>query len=246
DADFAPHRHIAASAGFRAVQSTPLFSRSGEFLGMLSTHFRRPHRPPLRDLRFTDLYARHAAEIIERERLETARRQVEQVLNMTQVELARVSRLTTMGELTASIAHEVNQPLAAITNNSSACLRLLADRNLTPEVLRRALDQIVADSTRASSVISRIRTFLLKAPAEKIQLDINEVIQEVLALAGRELYENRVLVERQLTKPLPLVLGDRVQLQQVLLNLVMNGIEAMTTVTDRPKLLRVQSQIYES
>lgn len=246
DADFAPHRHIAASAGFRAVQSTPLFSRSGEFLGMISTHFRRPHRPPLHDLRFTDLYARHAAEIIERKRLETARRQVEQVLHITQVELARVSRLATMGELTASIAHEVNQPLAAIANNSNACLRLLTDRNLTPEILRRVLEQIVADSTRASAVIARIRTFLLKAPAEKSQLDINEVIQEVLALVGRELYENRVLLERQLTKALPLVLGDRVQLQQVLLNLIMNGIEAMATVTDRPKLLRVQSQIYES
>jgi PAS domain S-box-containing protein len=246
DADFAPHRHIAASAGFRAVQSTPLFSLSGEFLGMISTHFRRPHCPPLRDLRFTDLYARHAAEIIERKRLETARRQVEQVLHITQVELARVSRLATMGELTASIAHEVNQPLAAITNNSNACLRLLADRNLTPEILRRVLDQIVADSTRASAVIARIRKFLLKAPAEKSQLDINEVIQEVLALAGRELYENRVLLERQLTKALPFVLGDRVQLQQVLLNLIMNGIEAMATVADRPKLLRVQSQIYES
>jgi len=86
----------------------------------------------------------------------------------------------------------------------------------------------------------------LKAHTEKSQLDINEVIHEVLALAGREFYENRVLLERQLTKALPLVLGDRVQLQQVLLNLIMNGIEAMTTVTDRPKLLRVQSRIYES
>jgi PAS domain S-box-containing protein len=246
DPEYAPHRQIAASAGFRAVQSTPLFSRSGEFLGILSTHFRQPQRPPLRDLHFTDLYARHAAQIIESKRLEASRRQVEQVLLMTQVELARVSRLTAMGELAASIAHEVNDPLGAVTNNSSACLRLLAAGTLEPEVLRRTLENIVADATRASAIIARIRGFIKKAPAEKNKLDMNEVIQEGLALTSRELHENRVMLELQLTKPLPLVQGDRVQLQQVLLNLIMNGIEAMTTVTNRLKLLQVQSRIDES
>jgi PAS domain S-box-containing protein len=173
-------------------------------------------------------------------------KEAQQALQMTQVELARVSRLTTMGELAASIAHEVNQPLTAVTNNGNACLRLLAARNLEPEVLRRALEEIVADGTRASSVIGRIRGFIKKTPAEKNELPINEVIEEVLALAGRELYENRILLERQLTKALPLVLADRVQLQQVLLNLIMNGIEAMTAVTHRPRLLGVQSRIDES
>ena len=176
----------------------------------------------------------------------TARKEAQHALQRTQVELARVSRLTTMGELAASIAHEVNQPLTAVTNTSNACLRLLADRNLEPAVLRRALEAIVADGTRASAVIARLRAFIMKAPAEKSALDINEVIQEVLALTGRELDENRVLLKRQLTKALPLVLGDRVQLQQVLLNLIMNGIEAMTAVANRPRLLWVQSRIAES
>ena len=174
------------------------------------------------------------------------RKQAEELrasLHATQMELARVSRLTTMGELAASIAHEVNQPLTAVTNNANACLRLLARHNLEPEVLRRALEEIVADGTRASSVIARIRAFIKKAPAEKSELDINEVIQEVLALARRELSENRVLLEPQLTKALPPVLADRVQLEQVLLNLIMNGIDAMSTVTDRPRLLWVQSGI---
>jgi C4-dicarboxylate-specific signal transduction histidine kinase len=197
-------------------------------------------------LRFTDLYARHAAEILEWRRLEAARSKIEEQYRAVQEELERVSRLTTMGELAASIAHEVNQPLAAITNNSNGCLRLLAEHNLEPEVLRQALEEIVSDATRASAVIARIRAFIKKAPAEKNRLDINEVIQEVLALIGHELYENRVLLERQLKTALPLVLGDRVQLQQVVLNLIVNAIEAMTLVTDRARLLRVETRVDES
>jgi len=177
------------------------------------------------------------------------RKQAEELrasLHQTQGELARIARLTTMGELTASIAHEVNQPLTAITNNSSACLRLLANKNLDPEVLRQALEEIVADGNRASAVIARIRGFIKKAPAEKSELDVNEVIQEVLALVGPELQKSRVSVKCELKKALPFVLADRVQLQQVLLNLVVNGIEAMTAVTERPRELVVQSQIEES
>jgi C4-dicarboxylate-specific signal transduction histidine kinase len=151
-----------------------------------------------------------------------------------------------MGELTASIAHEVNQPLTAVINNGSACLRLLANRNLEPDVLRRALEEIVADGTRASAVLARIRAFIKKEQAEKNPLDINEVIQEVLVLASRELYDNQVLVDYQLTANLPFVSADRVELQQVLLNLIMNGIEALIPVTDRPRLLWVQSRIDES
>ncbi len=185
-------------------------------------------------------------DISERKQAEDQLRASERNLQMTQAELARVSRLTTMGELAASIAHEVNQPLTAVINNGSACLRLLANNNLEPEVLRRALEGIIADGTRASTVLARIRAFIKKEPAEKSELDINEVIQEVLVLAGRELYENQVLSRHQLKTDLPSVLADRVQLQQVLLNLIMNGIEAMAAVTDRPRLLGVQSRIDES
>jgi PAS domain S-box-containing protein len=170
----------------------------------------------------------------------------QQALQAAQAELAHASRVTTMGELAASIAHEVNQPLTAITNNSSACLRLLAQHNLSSEVLRRALEDIVADSTRASAVIAQIRGFIKKAPAEKNELDLNELIREVLALTVRELSENRVVLECELTKAIPTVLGDRVQLQQVLLNLIINGIEAMTGVTGRPRSLLVQSWVDQS
>ena len=171
------------------------------------------------------------------------RRDVEQALQTAQAELGRVSRLTIMGELAASIAHEVNQPLTAVINNSNACLRLLAAGNLQPDVLRRVLEEIVADGTRASAVITRIRAFIKNAPTDKSALDMNEVIEEVLALAGRELLESRVLVERQLAGDLPLVQADRVQLQQVMLNLIMNGIEAMDNRTDQPRALWVESRV---
>lgn len=176
----------------------------------------------------------------------TERRQSEEALDKSRSELAQMSRRTTMGEMAATIAHEVNQPLTAVTNNANACLRLLANRSLDPDVLRRALEEIVADGTRASAVLDRIRAFIKKAPVEKIALDINDVIQEVLVLTGRELEEHQVSIDRQLTPGLPLVLADRVQLQQVLLNLIKNGIEAMTPVANRPRLLCVQSRIDKS
>jgi PAS domain S-box-containing protein len=185
-------------------------------------------------------------DLTEQKRAQEKLQETQQSLYTTQVELARISRLTAMGELTASIAHEVTQPLTAITNNGNACLRLLAKHNLDPAVLHEVLEEIVADSTRASAVISRIRGFIKKAPAEKSPLNINEVIQEVLDLAAHEIQKNKIVVERQLPPSSTLVFADRVQLQQVLLNLIMNGIEAMTAVTDHPRVLRVQSGIDDS
>jgi PAS domain S-box-containing protein len=173
----------------------------------------------------------------------TERRQAEEALDKSRSELAQMSKLTNMGEMAASIAHEVNQPLTAVTNNGNACLRLLANHKLEPEVLRRVLEEIVADGTRASAVIARIRAFLKKKPAEMSEVNLNEVIHETVALASRELLENRVRIEYQLTQPLPLVLADRVQIQQVLLNLIMNAIEAMAAVDDQPRLIHVDSRI---
>jgi PAS domain S-box-containing protein len=173
-------------------------------------------------------------------------KRAEEALNKARSELAHVSRVTSLSVLTASIAHEINQPLTAVVNNGSACLRLLATRNLEPEVLRGALQGIVADATRASEVLARIRAFIKKEPTEMSELDINEVIREVLVLAGREIYETQVLLDPQLTPDLPFVSGDRVQLQQVLLNLIMNGIEAMAEEPTRSRLLGVRSRIDES
>ena len=185
-------------------------------------------------------------DISERKQAEVQLRASERNLQTLHAELARVSRLTTMGELAASIAHEVNQPLTAVINNGSACLRLLANRNLEPDVLRRALEGIVADGTRASAVLARIRAFIRKEPTGKNPVNMNEVIQEVLVLAGSELHEHKILVDHQLQTDLPPVSADRVQLQQVVLNLIMNGIEASIAVTNRPRVLWVNSRIDES
>ena len=308
DPGFTRHRQIAASAGFRAVQSTPLFSRTGEPLGMISTHFRHPHRPSEHELRFTDLYARQAAEMIERKQAEqalresedhfrslvdgvkeyaifmldpdgrvmtwnhgaerikgyraqeilgqhfsrfyeqediqggkpeqglkvaaaagqfenegwrvrkdgsrfwanvvitalkdetgklkgfakltrdmTERKQAEEALRGMQAELTHAARVMSMGELTASIAHEINQPLTAVVTNANACSRLLAGESPDLAEVREAVVDIAAAGTRASEVIARVRALVQKAAPEKRWLDLKEVLHEILALTRSEL-----------------------------------------------------------
>jgi signal transduction histidine kinase len=147
-----------------------------------------------------------------------------------------------MGELTTSIAHEVNQPLAGIVTNASACLRWLAGDAPNLEEARAAAQRIIRDGNRASEVVARVRALATKADTEKQPLDLNDAVQEVLALTQTEVLRNAVLLRRELAGDLPHVLGDRVQLQQVVLNLVMNGIEAMSTVRDRPRVLTISTQ----
>jgi PAS domain S-box-containing protein len=242
DSEFAPHRHIAASAGFRAVQSTPLSNQRGDFLGILSTHFRQPHRPSPRDLRLTDLYARHAAEIIDRKRLDEARRQAEQALHLTQAELARVSRLTTMGALAAAIAHEVNQPLSGIITNASTCLRMLSADSPNVAGACETARRTIRDGNRASEVITRLRALFRKEDLTLASLDLNEVTREVIALSLSDLQRNRVALQSELADDLPTITGDRIQLQQVILNLLRNASDAMVGVNDRPRQLLIRTE----
>jgi PAS domain S-box-containing protein len=365
DPDFEPHREIAASAGFRAVQSTPLFNRSGEPLGMISTHFRQPHRPSGHDLRFTDLYARLAAELIERQRAEealgaseerfrryfelgligmamtsptkgilevndelcvmlgyersellkktwaemtyqddlaadvtqcdrvtageidgytldkrwirkdgrvidtimsakclrradgsvdyfvglvqdiTERKRSEEALRAAQAQLAHMARVTTMGELTSSIAHEVNQPLAAVVTNGDACLRWLGNDPPNLDKARLSVAGIIKEGNRAGEIIQRVRALAKKTSPQRTVMGVNEAIEEVIDLVGAELARHQVLLLKELMSDLPTVFGDRVQLQQVILNLIANGIEAMEPVTDRPRELSIGSRATE-
>ena len=164
-----------------------------------------------------------------------------EALREAQAELAHVTRVTTLGELTASIAHEVNQPLAAAVANAEACLRWL-DRD-TPDLTaaRRSVEWVINDSCRASEVIRRVRALAKKSDIETVPLEVNDVVSEVIALLSRELVSHRVSLRTELAPALPTILGDRVQLQQVIINLVMNGIEAMQPITDRPRELVIRS-----
>jgi PAS domain S-box-containing protein len=193
----------------------PLFDGEGQFLGYRGTG--------------TDITASIRADNAER------------ALREAQSELAHVTRVTTLGELTASIAHEVNQPLAAVIANAEACLRWL-DRE-TPDLAaaRRSAEWVISDGIRASEVVRRIRALANKGDMEKMPLDLNDVVREVIVLVQRELSNHRVSLRTEFAPALPAVQADRVQLQQVIINLVMNGIEAMQTVTDRPRELIIRS-----
>ena len=169
------------------------------------------------------------------------RKRTEAALQEAEANLARVTRVVALGELAATIAHEVNQPLAAIVTNGNFCLRELAGGRQNVEKLREAIAEIVNDGTRASAVISRIRAQLIKGAPEGAALNINEVIQDVAGLLRNELTRNRVSLSTDLATDLPRLFGDRVQLQQVLINLIMNGIDAMRTLNDPPRELLIKS-----
>jgi two-component system sensor kinase FixL len=168
-----------------------------------------------------------------------------EALQQAQAELAHVTRLTTLGELTASIAHEVNQPLAAIVGDANASLNWLATPNPDLGSVREALDAIVKDGHRAAEVIQRIRQLATKTGPQKAQVDVNDVIRDVVPLVGTQVRRHEVTLRIDLTPtPLP-VLADRVQLQQVLINFVINGLEAMEAVDDRPRELVIRSRPHD-
>jgi PAS domain S-box-containing protein len=169
--------------------------------------------------------------------------QAEEALHKTQAELAHVARVMTLGELTASIAHEVNQPLAAIVTNGEVCLQWL-DRDV-PDLaeVREGIGDMISNGRRASEIVRRLRALAKKTGTQKVAVNLNDAISEVIPLVQQEAVSHRVSLRLELAPTLPAVLGDRVQLQQVILNLIVNGMEAMAPVTDRPRELVVRSQL---
>jgi PAS domain S-box-containing protein len=363
DEAFEPLREAARAAGFRAVQSTPLFARDGQPFGVISTHFQNPHRPSERDLRLTDLYARQAAAMIERQRTDEAlrrsefylsegqklsqtgswglkldtrevfssdenlrifgldpaaakptyegyfelmhpddramvqrgidqaraerrdfeaqfrvvwpdktvrnihsmarplfdesgrliefvgmnmditdRKRDEDALRRAHIELAHVNRVMTMGELAASIAHEVNQPLAAVLTSAQACERWLCMVPADIHEARLSAQRIARDALRASDVLARIRGLLSRREPVKTAVRVHDVLREVVSLVQTEARTQQVALRLWSEADLPAVLGDRVQIEQVVLNLVVNAIEAMRGVTGRARELDLRAE----
>src|SRR6266850_7087056 len=169
----------------------------------------------------------------------TGRKRAEEALRQAQADLAHVSRVTTMGELVASIAHEVNQPLGAIVTNGSVCVRLLSRDTPDLDKSREIIGRMIKDGMRASEVIKRVRELLHKAPSEKTPLNINETVQEVIDLVNSDLRRSKVELLIELAVDLPPVVGDRIQLQQVILNMILNAKDAMSDVHTHPRELLI-------
>jgi signal transduction histidine kinase len=216
-------RRADGSVGFVSISGKPVFDAEDRFCG----------------------YRGVARDITERKRAEEELRDREQRYRDAQVELAHVTRVTTLGELAASIAHEINQPLAAIVADADASLNWLARADPDLDRVRDALAGIVKDGYRAGEVIQRIRQLATKTEPQKARVDIDGVIRDVIPLLRNEVLSHHVSLRMDLAPALPPVLADRVQLQQVIINLVMNGIEAMASVSDRPRELVIRAQRHD-
>jgi signal transduction histidine kinase len=238
DPRFAPWRVRAEECGLRSSVALPL-TTDGKAIGAFLVY---SDEPEAFDEKETDLLVQAADDLmhgIALLRTKKERQSAEEALKRTEEELARVARVTAMGELTASIAHEVNQPLAAVVTNGNASLRWLANDPPNFDEARQALRNIVRDGTRASDVIARIRAVLKHSEPAARRLDLNEIIREIVALTQSEVERRGASIQTDLAVNLPAVMGDRVRLQQVLLNLVINALDAMKDVMDRPRIIRI-------
>jgi PAS domain S-box-containing protein len=219
------YRIVRSDGAIRNVQIVghPVFSASGDLIEYVSTHM----------------------DITEHKLAEDAIRSRESALQQTRVELERVNRVTTMGELAASIAHEVNQPLVGVVTSANAALNWLAGGPANLLKTREAIERILRDGTRAGEVLTRIRAFLRRTSPAKSVVCVNHAVRDVLALVTGELRQHNIQTVLNLDPSLPAVLGDTIQLQQVLLNLIKNAIEAMVGIADRQRILKIESRLGE-
>jgi len=227
------YRDLAAASGLRACWSTPIMSGRGKVLGSFAMYYRQPQTPTGVEARLTDVATHIAAIAIEQQ---TAREK----LARTQADLAHAAQVTAMREVAASIGQELNETLGAIVGNADQCLESLDEGKTGSEHLRDVLMNISNDARRTIEVIARIRALAKNSPPQRAPLNLNELATEVLALIGHEAQIKHVNLQTELADNLPSVIGDRVQLQQVLLNLVMNGMDSMTGIEKRRLELTVK------
>ena len=233
---WADFRELALGHSLRACWSTPMLSSEGRVVGTFAMYYREPRRPRAQEHDIIERITPLAAVAVERARAGEA-------LQQAQAELTRVTRVTTVGELAASIAHEVNQPLAAIVADASACLHWLAADRPDLDAIRDALGAVVKDGERAGEVIGRIRALLSRTPVAREPCDLASIVHDVLPLVGPELARHAIVLQTALTPDLPCVIGDRIQLQQVLLNLLMNAAEAMRETPPEQRRVVVRSAV---
>jgi signal transduction histidine kinase/PAS domain-containing protein len=218
-----PYRTVAEPYGLRACWSTPILAHSGKALGSFAMYYREPRNPSPAETRALEMATHLAGIAIERK---LAREERER-LRQAQADLAHINRVTTMGELTASLAHEIKQPIAAAVINARTCLRWLGRDDPDVSEARQAASRLVTDVTRAADIISRISFLFKKGVLQHELVDVNELIREMIVLLRSEAARYSISIHESLANDLPKLMADRVQLQQVFMNLMLNGIEAM-------------------
>ena len=231
------YRSVAEPYGLRACWSTPILTHSGKVLGTFAMYYREPRSPSPAETRALEM-ATHLAGIAIGRKL--AREERER-LRQLQSDLARINRVTTIGELTASLAHEVNQPIAAAVTDANTCLRWLMRDQPDIEEARQAASRIVKDATRAGEIVSRTRLLFKKGAPQWELVDVNEIVREMIILLRSESMRYSISVRTELAEDIPQVTGDRVQLQQVLMNLMTNSVDAMKDV-EGTRELTIKSQ----
>jgi signal transduction histidine kinase/PAS domain-containing protein len=222
-----PYRSVAEPYGFRACWSTPILVQSDKVLGSFAMYYREPRSPSPAETQALEM-ATHLAGIAIQRKL--AREERER-LRQAQADLAHINRVTTMGELTASLAHEIKQPISAAVTNAKTCLRWLGRAEPDVGEARAAASRLVNDVTRAADIIGRISSLFKKDALQRELVDVNELIREMVVLLRSEATRDSISIRTELAEGLPEVMADRVQLQQVFMNLMLNGIDAMTGTT---------------
>ena len=225
------------SYGYASCWSMPIMSGSGGASGIIAIYRREPVNPTTQQQDLIDRFAKIAGIAIDRARADEA-------LNQARLELTHVARLATLSAMTASITHEVSQPISGILTNANTCARMLAAD--PPNVVGAAetVRRTIRDANRATEVIKRLRAMFAKKAPTMEMVDLNDAAREVIAMSSAELRRSRSVLQTDFAELLPAISGDRVQLQQVILNLLLNAADAMAGIEDRPRTLRVQTEIH--